>query len=116
MFIEMAWAQDAASGTPSVLAGLGQFLPLVLIFGVFYFFMIRPQMRKAKEHRSMVEALKRGDRVLTNGGIIGQVTKVADNNEVQVEIAEGVKVRVQKMAISQVLSRGTSDSADSKKE
>ena len=107
--ISNAWAQDAAAGVSSVLGNLGQFLPLILVFGVFYFFLIRPQMRKAKEHRSMVEALKRGDRVLTNGGIIGQVTKVVDNNEVQVEISEGVKVRIQKLAISQVLNRGTSE-------
>ena len=80
-------------------------LPLVLIFVVFYFLLIRPQQKKMKEHRNMVEALRRGDRVITGGGIYGKVSKVINDGEVQVEIADGVRVRVQRHTIATVLSK-----------
>ena len=72
--------------------GIGQFIPLILIFVIFYFFLIRPQQKKAKEHKAMVENLKRGDKVIASGGIIGTVERVIDNDKVEIEIAENVKV------------------------
>ncbi|EAU43551.1 MULTISPECIES: preprotein translocase subunit YajC [Salipiger] len=86
-------------------AALGQFLPLILIFAIMYFLLIRPQQKKMKEHQKMVAALRRGDQVVTQGGIIGKVAKVKDNNEIDVEIAEGVKVRVVQNTVTQVLSK-----------
>ena len=86
-------------------AALGQFLPLILIFAIMYFLLIRPQQKKMKEHQNMVAALRRGDQVVTQGGIIGKVAKVKDNNEIDVEIAEGVKVRVVQNTVTQVLSK-----------
>jgi len=74
--------------------GIGQFIPLILIFVIFYFFLIRPQQKKAKEHKIMVEGLKRGDKVVTTGGIIGTVDRIIDNEKVEVEIAENIKVEV----------------------
>ena len=84
---------------------LGQFLPLILIFAIMYFLLIRPQQKKVKQHQAMVAAVRRGDQVITQGGIIGKVSKVKDDNEVEVEIASGVKVRVVKSTISQVTSK-----------
>ena len=75
-------------------SGIGQFIPLILIFVIFYFFLIRPQQKKAKEHKTMVENLKRGDKVITSGGIVGKVDRVIDNEKVEVEIADNVKVEV----------------------
>ena len=74
--------------------GIAQFIPLILIFVIFYFFLIRPQQRKAKEHKKMVEELKRGDKVLTTGGIIGTIDRIIDNEKVEVEIADNIKVEV----------------------
>ena len=73
-------------------SGIGQFIPLILIFVIFYFFLIRPQQKKAKEHKIMVENLKRGDKVVSSGGIIGTVERVIDNDKVEIEIAENVRV------------------------
>ena len=87
------------------MAAFGQFLPLILIFVIMYFLLIRPQQKKAKEHKSMLEALRRGDNVITQGGIIGKVTHIREDGEVEVEIAQGVKVRVVKATIVQVLSK-----------
>ena len=101
MFVTPAYAQ--AAGAPAG-AGLISFLPIVLIFGIMYFLMIRPQQKKAKEHRALVQALRRGDQVVTSGGIIGKVAKVSDT-ELEVEIATGVKVRVVKHTVTQVLSK-----------
>ena len=84
---------------------LGQFIPLILIFAIMYFLLIRPQQKKVKEHQAMVEALRRGDQVVTQGGLIGKVSKVKEDNEVEVELAEGVKVRVVKSTIAQVLTK-----------
>ncbi|MCT4558925.1 MAG: preprotein translocase subunit YajC [Pelagimonas sp.] len=85
--------------------GIAQFLPLILIFAIMYFLLIRPQQKKMKEHQNMVEALRRGDQVVTQGGVVGKVVKVKEGNEIEVEIAEGVKVRVIKATIAQVLSK-----------
>ncbi|MCI5039478.1 preprotein translocase subunit YajC [Donghicola eburneus] len=82
-----------------------QFVPLILIFAIMYFLLIRPQQKKMKEHQNMVSNLRRGDQVVTQGGVIGKVSKVKDDNEVEVEIAENVKVRVVKATITQVLSK-----------
>ena len=77
-------------------SGIGQFIPLILIFFIFYFFLIRPQQKKVKEHKAMVESLKRGDKVVTSGGITGRVERLIDNDKVEVEIAENVKVEIVK--------------------
>jgi len=82
-----------------------QFVPLILIFGIMYFLLIRPQQQKMKEHKKMVESLRRGDQIVTQGGLIGKVSKVKDDNEVEVEFAEGVKVRVVRSTIAQVMSK-----------
>src|SRR5215470_19305775 len=106
MFISQAWAQAGGGG------GGGDFLvqlfPLVLIFIVFYFLLIRPQQFKMKAQREMLAGVKRGDRVVTGGGIIGLVTKVISDNELQVELADGVRVRVIKQTITDILTRGES--------
>jgi len=100
MLISPALAQTGAE--PS---GLEMFLPLVLIFVVFYFLLIRPQQKKAKQHREMVGALRRGDQIITGGGIIGSVAKVVDDREVLVEIADNVRVRVARATITDILSK-----------
>jgi preprotein translocase subunit YajC len=105
MFISEAWAQGAAGGNSDFLV---QLFPLVLIFIVFYFLLIRPQQSKAKQQREMLGGVKRGDRVVTGGGIIGLVTKVIGDNELQVELAEGVRVRIIKQTITDIITRGES--------
>jgi preprotein translocase subunit YajC len=102
MFVSTAYAQAADGGAA---AGLMSFLPLILIFVVFYFLLIRPQQKKLKEHKSMLEALRRGDRVVTGGGIIGTITKVGPDDELVVEIAEGVRVRVLRSTVNMVLAK-----------
>jgi preprotein translocase subunit YajC len=84
---------------------LGQFVPLILIFAIMYFLLIRPQQKKLKEHQKMVEGLRRGDQVITQGGLIGKVVKVKDENEVEIELAEGVKVRVVQSTIANVINK-----------
>ena len=85
---------------------IAQFLPLILIFAIMYFLLIRPQQKKMKQHQAMVEAVRRGDQVVTQGGLIGKVSKVKEgDNEIEVEIAEGVKVRVVKSTVAQVLNK-----------
>ena len=103
MFVTPAYAQ-AAGGAGSAFAS---FIPLILIFAIMYFLLIRPQQKKVKEHQAMVAALRRGDQVMTQGGLIGKVTKVKEDgsNEIEVEIAENVKVRVIKTTVAQVLSK-----------
>lgn len=103
MFFTPAFAQTA--GATGGAAAFAQFLPIVLIFVIFYFLLIRPQQKKMKEHRTMVDALRRGDEVITSGGIIGKVSKVQDDGRVEVEIADGVKVKVVKHTITQVLNK-----------
>ena len=75
-------------------SGIGQFIPLILIFVIFYFFLIRPQQKKVKEHKFMVENLKRGDKVVTAGGIVGRVERIIDNEKIEVEISDNVKVEI----------------------
>ena len=82
-----------------------QFVPLILIFAIMYFLLIRPQQRKLKDHKKMVESLRRGDMIVTQGGLIGKVTKVKEDNELEVELSEGVKVRVVQCTVAQVLSK-----------
>ncbi len=103
MFATPAYAQ-AAGGAGSAFAS---FVPLILIFAIMYFLLIRPQQKKVKEHQAMVAALRRGDQVVTQGGVIGKVSKVKEDgsNEIEVEIAEGVKVRVVKNTVAQVLNK-----------
>ncbi|GAA6149629.1 preprotein translocase subunit YajC [Pseudooceanicola nitratireducens] len=84
---------------------VAQFLPLILIFAIMYFLLIRPQQKKLKDHQAMVNAVRRGDLVVTQGGIIGKVVKVREDGEVEVEIAEGVKVRVIKSTLADVKSK-----------
>ncbi|NQV46876.1 MAG: preprotein translocase subunit YajC [Rhodospirillaceae bacterium] len=111
MFISPAYAQAAGS---SAGGGLEAMFPLVLIFVVFYFLLIRPQQKKAKEHKGMLGAIRRGDKVVTGGGIIGTVTKVVDDKELMVEIADNVKVRVERSLVAAVLSK-TEPANDDKK-
>ncbi|MDN5785538.1 preprotein translocase subunit YajC [Pseudorhodobacter sp.] len=101
MFATPAFAQAAGGG----LGAVTSLMPLILIFGIMYFLLIRPQQKKLKEHKAMVEALRRGDQVLTQGGIVGKVIKVADDGIVEVEIADGVKVKVLRHTIAQVMSK-----------
>ena len=103
MFISNAYAQAAGGDTASSLMGL---LPLLLMFVVLYFVMIRPQMKRQKEHRSMVEALAKGDEVATAGGILGRVVDL-DEQFLFIEIASGVKVQIQRSAVVQVLPKGS---------
>ena len=84
-------------------AGIGQFIPLILIFVIFYFFLIRPQQKKVKDHKIMVENLKRGDKVVTSGGIVGTVDRIIDNDKVEVSISEDVKVEIIKATGIQAL-------------
>lgn len=112
LFISEAFAQTAApaagaaqAAPPSTEGVLMQFLPLFLIFGVFYFLLIRPQQKRYEDHKTMVSGLRRGDKVITGGGIIGTVVRVEGDNEVSVEIAENVKVRVMKDTITKVVSK-----------
>jgi len=106
MLISTAYAQGTGiTGLFDNQGALIQFLPLVLIFVVFYFLLIRPQQRKAKDHKTMLDALRRGDRVVTGGGIIGTVARVDNPEEVTVDIAEGVRVRVLRSTISSVLAK-----------
>ena len=88
-------------------AGIGQFIPLILIFVIFYFFLIRPQQKKVKEHKLMVEGLKRGDKVITTGGIIGSVERIIDNEKVEVKISENVSVEIVRASGIQSLVNST---------
>jgi preprotein translocase subunit YajC len=106
MLISAAYAQGTGiTGLFDNQSALIQFLPLVLIFVVFYFLLIRPQQRKAKDQKTMLDALRRGDRVVTGGGIIGTVSRVENPEEVTVDIADGVRVRVLRSTISSVLAK-----------
>ena len=82
-----------------------QFIPLILIFAIMYFLLIRPQQKKAKEHANMVSNLRRGDNIITQGGVVGKVAKVKEDGEIEVEIADGVKVRVIKSTVATVTSK-----------
>ena len=116
MFISPAYAQGFGGGD---MGALGSFLPLILIFVVFYFLLIRPQQKKQKTHREMLSALHRGDKIVTAGGLVGTVTKILSDTELTVEISEGVKVRVMRGMVSDVIAkteaRAAADSKDDKK-
>ena len=102
MLISTAYAQDAAAGGATGM--VMQFAPLILIFVVFYFLLIRPQQKKAKEHRDMLGTLKRGDRIVTAGGIVGKITSVKDgSDEIETEIAPNVRVTVVRGTIASVI-------------
>jgi len=101
MFISPAYAQ-AAGG---LCCWIESFLPLILIFVVFYFLMIRPQQKRAKEHKLMLEAVRRGDTVVTSGGILGKITKVDSDTEISLEIAKDVVVKVRREMIAQVIDK-----------
>ena len=110
MFISSAFAQTAPAATAAgggAMSSLTSMLPLVLMFVVLYFIMIRPQMKKQKEHRAMIEAIAKGDEVATAGGILGKVTRVGDGGNISIEIAPNVEVQLQRSAIAQVLPKGT---------
>lgn len=104
MFVSAAYAQ-AAGGAGAAPNPILQFLPLILIFAIMYFLMIRPQQKKMKEHQAMISAVRRGDEVITAGGVYGKVTKVREDETLDVEIAEGVKVRVAKSTLANVVSK-----------
>jgi preprotein translocase subunit YajC len=105
-FIASAHAQAAAGGAAAAPNPIMSFLPLVILFGVFYFMLIRPQMKRAKEQRAMVAALSKGDEVLTNGGILGRIDDISEQF-VSLEIASGVIVKMRRDAVSAVLPKGT---------
>ena len=108
MFISQAFAQTApaAAGGAGAESTLFSLLPLVLMFVVLYFIMIRPQMKRQKEHKAMIEALAKGDEVVTSGGLLGKVTKIGDNY-LSIEIANGVEAQCQRGSVVQVLPKGT---------
>lgn len=101
MLISPAYAQAGGSGSDIFL----QLMPLVLIFVVFYFLLIRPQQKRQKEHRNMVANLSRGDEIVTTGGIKGKITKVLDDSDIKVEIAEGVQVTIVRATVTDVLNK-----------
>lgn len=101
MLVSPAFAQTAG-GTG---AGFASFIPLILIFLIMWLLLIRPQQKKLKEHRSMVDALRRGDQIVTQGGVIGKITKVKEDGELEVEIAEGVRIRVLRHTVASVISK-----------
>ena len=102
MLISPAYAQAAGAAQPGLFESM---LPLVLIFGVFYFLLIRPQQKKQKAHKATLNAIRRGDRIVTGGGILGTVVKVINDGELKVEIADGVKVRVDRGLVSAVIAK-----------
>jgi preprotein translocase subunit YajC len=104
VLISNAYAQTAAAAGP--MDGIMQFLPIILMFVVLYFLMIRPQQKKAKEHKALLEALSKGDEVITNSGMAGRITKVGDEF-VTIELAESVQIQMQKGAVVVVLPKGS---------
>jgi preprotein translocase subunit YajC len=103
MLISPAFAQGAPAGGSDFIV---QLIPILLMFVIFYFLLFRPQQQRAKQHREMVSNIRRGDTVVTSGGIIGKVTKVKDETEIEVEIAENTRVRVIKSTVADVRARG----------
>jgi preprotein translocase subunit YajC len=101
--ISPAFAQTSGAGGGDI---LGLFFPLILVFGIFYLLVFRPQQKRMKDHQAMINAVKRGDTVVTSGGIIGKVVRVAADGELRVEIADGIQVRVVKGTISEVRGKG----------
>jgi preprotein translocase subunit YajC len=105
-FIQAAMAEGIATST----AGFADFIPLILIFVVFYFLLIRPQQKRAKEHKQMVEGLKKGEEVVTNGGILGKITAV-EENFITLEIAANTQIKLQRQAVTAIMPKGTIKSA-----
>ncbi len=103
MFITPAYAQGAPAGGSDMLVSL---LPFIAIFVIMYFLILRPQQKRVKTHTEMVKNLRRGDTVITNGGVIGKIAKVIDDHEVEVEIADGVKIRQVKQMVTEVRAKG----------
>ena len=113
MLVSEAWAQTAASGTSDIFVSL---MPLILIFAVFYFLLIRPQQKRQKAHRESVTATKKGDKILTGGGIYATVVKAVEGSEdVTVEIADSVRIRVARMTIQDILTKPSGAKSDSAK-
>ena len=110
MFVSPAYAQ--AAGGAGGAAAITQFIPLILIFVIMYFLILRPQQKRMKEHRAMVEALKKGDEVVTQGGLVGRITAVRDA-ELEIEIAPGVKVRVVRSSVTGLVNRTQPAAANS---
>jgi preprotein translocase subunit YajC len=103
MLITPAYAQFGGAGSSSTIL---QFMPLILIIVIMYFLILRPQQRKAKQHQDMIKALRRGDTVVTNGGLVGKVTKVVDDDQIEVEISDGVRVRQMRAMVTDVRAKG----------
>ena len=101
--ITPAFAQTTGAGGGDI---LGLFFPLILVFGIFYLLVFRPQQKRMKEHQAMIDAVKRGDTIVTSGGLVGKVTKVVDDDQVEFEIADGVRVRQMRQMISGVRAKG----------
>ncbi len=101
MLVSPAFAQDSGGG----LGEIGPLIPLVLIFVVFYFLLIRPQQKKAKAHREMIAEIRRGDRIVTSGGLIGRVHRVLSDSELMVEVADGVRVRVMRSMVAETVAK-----------
>ena len=107
MLIENAWAQSGGASTPDLMS----MLPIILMFVLLYFIMIRPQMKRAKEHKTMVEALQKGDEVIAAGGIVGKITKI-NESYATLQIANGVEIQVQRPSVQQLLPKGSLKSID----
>ena len=110
MFITPAFAQTGAGGLGGLFGGdsagmVTSFLPLILIIVIMYFLILRPQQQKVKQHQAMIKALRRGDTVVTNGGLVAKVTKVVDDDQIEVEIADGVRVRQMRTMVSDVRAK-----------
>jgi preprotein translocase subunit YajC len=118
MFVSEALAQGVEAAKPAgPLGDIGFFVPLILVFVVMWFFMIRPQQKKQKAHQAMVRAAKRGDRIVTSGGLLGVITKANDaDNDVEVEIAKDVKIRVMRTAIADIINRNAEAAKPAAKE
>ena len=106
MLFTPAYAQFGSLGAGGANSMIIQFMPLILIIVIMYFLILRPQQQRVKRHQEMVKALRRGDTVVTNGGLVGKVTKVVDDDQVEVEIADGVRVRQMRSMISEVRAKG----------
>ena len=111
MFITPAFAQSASPGGSDFFI---QFMPFILILVILYFLIIRPQQKRVKDHKSMIESLRRGDTVVTSGGLVGKVVKVVDDKEIQVELAENTRVRLEKSYVASVRVKGEPAQGDSK--
>jgi len=109
MFITPAYAQAAAPAGGGLLI---QLLPFILIFAIIYFLILRPQQKRAKAHRELVAGLRRGDAIVTSGGIIGKVAKVIDDHEISVEVAEGIKIKILRSSVTDVRSKSEPASTD----